>query len=88
MLPTIPSELAKQFMTGTLVVSIPPQVLWGIFGVAFVLTAVISAILIYHWSAYGYRALRTGFMAALYFTGVIILLSGVFLGISSYLLSI
>jgi len=69
----------------SIAVTVAPKILWIGFGVVFVFASVMSIILLYHWSNYGYKPIKTGIIGALYFTGVVILLGVVFFSIVSYL---
>jgi len=81
-------SLAENLSGGEMLIHIPTHVLWWSFGIIAILTTIISIVLLYHWSAYGYKAVKTGFMASLYLLGTLFLISGIFFGISSYILSI
>jgi len=66
---------------------IDPKILWIGFGVVFIFATVMSIILIYHWSNYGYKPIKTGVIGAMYFTGIFVLLGVTFFSIISYLSS-
>lgn len=71
-----------------IILSVSPKVLWIGFGVLFALVAIISIILVYHWSKYGYKPVKTGAMGTIYFIGTIILLSTIFFALISYISSL
>jgi len=75
-------SLAENLSGGEMLIHIPTHVLWWSFGIIAILTTIISIVLLYHWSAYGYKAVKTGFMASLYLLGTLFLISGIFFGIS------
>ncbi len=78
----------KQFSEHSIDVAIPPDMLWWGVGIVVLLFALVSIVLLYHWTRYGYGPARVGFMGALYFTGSLILLSGIFVGVTMYLFSV
>jgi hypothetical protein len=61
-----------------------PHNVWIGFGVVIFVFAIISLILLYHWSAYSYSRTTTGFMTMLYFIGALILIGGIFLSLIAY----
>ncbi len=72
----------------SIAITVTPKILWIGFGVVFVFATVMSIVLLYHWSHYGYKPVKTGIMGALYFVGVLVLLGVVFFSIISYLASL
>jgi len=68
----------------SVIITIAPKVLWIGFGVIFAFTAIMSVVLLYHWSNYGYKPIKTGIMGSLYFMGIIVLLGVIFFAIISY----
>jgi len=77
----------SELVLGESVLSLPvsSDLLWIGLGVIAILTAIISAILFYHWSAYGYHRIRTTLVGIIYGVGVVILLGVILTGIISYI---
>jgi hypothetical protein len=67
-----------------LTVVVNPKVLWVGFAFVFTLTTIMSIVLLYHWSKYGYKPIKTGVTGSIYLIGVIVLLGVLFFAILSY----
>ena len=71
-----------------LTLALSPKILWwGLLGIA-TLFAVITIILFYHWIAYGYRPVKTGFMGTIYLAGSLVLLGIMFIAATAYTTSV
>jgi len=81
-------SLVENLSGGEVLIHIPTHALWWSFGIIAILTAIISMVLLYHWSSYGYKAVKTGIMGALYITGILFFVAGIFFEISAYILSV
>ena len=67
---------------------INPSILWIGFAAILIITAIISIILFYHWTSYGYKPVKTGFAGTIYFVGVLVFLGVIFFALVSYTTSI
>lgn len=65
-----------------------PQFIWWIFGAVAVVTALLSAVFLYHWTQYGFGDRKIKIMGTLYFIVAAVLLLAAFMTLSSYISSL
>lgn len=56
--------------------NVSPAILWGIFGFTLVVSVIITAILSYHWHAYGMKNPKIIFAQTLYYAVLLALIIG------------
>lgn len=59
-------------------ISIKPEIMFGIFGLALVLSLIMGVIYLYHWRKYSVRGRDIVWAEAIYFLGALALLSLIF----------
>lgn len=62
-----------------------PQILWAIFALFTFVVIVMSLILLYHWSKYGYNGFYISIATTVYAVGVFILFSSTFISFAAYM---
>lgn len=68
--------------------SLTPQVLWVVFALFTSVVIIMTLILLYHWSKYGYNGFYIGIATTVYAVGIFILFSSTFISFAAYIQSL